>query len=313
MRMNIDELNDDCLCIILEYLPLPDQIAMARSSLRYEQLLGEIVWRKARYREVSVSDDMLKPLNKEDYMFFFEVTSVHMEKLYIWNVHEKAFDSYLGRHLLRPELAFYLGLKLTNLRELCVTDDYMNNSMIQIVSKSCPHLRSLSVSSAYITGQFMVDLHNLKTLVARECSIEASHLADLLTQLQLTTLDVTANRYNVEQTILQAPVPGLLRLQRLGISDAEDFGFRIGEQLPELKELVVSYHGAKAEDLRDMLDTTRQLVESSDSKFPKRLQSIMCNVVDVEVALEQITGLETRCPRASPQFCELLKIIYKCK
>ncbi|XP_064553886.1 uncharacterized protein LOC135439166 [Drosophila montana] len=313
MRMNIDQLNDDCLCIILEYLTLPDQIAMARSSLRYEELLAEIVWRKPRYREVSISDDMLAPLNKEDYIYFFELTSTHMEKLYIWNVHDKAFDSYLGRHLMRPDLDFYLCLNLNNLRELCVTDNYMNNSMIQNLAKSCPHLQSLSVSSAYITGMFMVGLQNLQTLVARECSIEAEHLTELLAQLQLTTLDLTSNRYNLEQTILEAPAAGLLRLQRLGISDAQDCGFRIAEQLPQLKELVVSYHGVMAKVLHDMLDTTRQLVESSDTKFPKRLQSIMCNVVDVEVALEQITGLETRCPRESPKFCEILKIIYKCK
>ncbi|EDV99432.1 GH13027 [Drosophila grimshawi] len=311
--MEIDDLNDDCLCIIFEYLPLPDQIAMARNSLRYEQLLSQIVWRKPQFREVSVANEMLSPLSKEDYMYFFELTSAHMEKLYIWKVHEKAFDSYLGRHLLRPELAFYLRLELTNLRELCVTDGYLNNSMIKTITKSCPHLRSLSVSSAYITGKFMVGLHNLKTLVARECSIEAEYLSELLGQLQLTTLDVTANKHNVEETILQAPAAGLMRLERLGISDAQDCGFRIAEQLPEVKELVVSYIGVKAEDLSDMLEATRKLVESSNAKFPKRLQTILCNVVDVEVALEQITGLETRSPRESPKFCELLKIIYKCK
>ncbi|KAM8715929.1 hypothetical protein ACLKA7_002899 [Drosophila subpalustris] len=60
-----------------------------------------------------------------------------------------------------------------------------------------------------------------------------------------------------------------------------------------------------------MLEKTRQLAELSESRFPKRLQLIMCNVVDVEVALEQITGLETRSPRESPKFCEQLKIIYK--
>lgn len=309
----MDSLNDDCVCIILEYLSLTDQMAMARSSLRYEQLLCQIVWRKPRYREVSVSDPMLGPLCKDDYMLFFELTSSQMEKLYIWNVHEKAFDSYLGRHLLRPELAFYLRLDLSNLQELCITDNHMNNSMIQTVTKSCPNLRSLSVSSAYITGKFMVGLTKLKTLVARECSIEGAHLTELLAKLQLTTLDLTSNKHKVEETILQAPASGLAHLQRLGISDAQDCGFRIAERLPELKELVVSFHDMQAQDLRDMLETTRQLVESSKTDFPKRLQLIMCNVVDVEVALEQITGLETRSPRESPKFCELLKIIYKCK
>ncbi|KAH8404407.1 hypothetical protein KR222_011024 [Zaprionus bogoriensis] len=309
----MDNLNDDCVCIILEYLTLTDQMAMARSSLRYEQLLCQIVWRKPRYREVNVSDPMFVPLCKEDYMYFFELTSVQMEKLYIWNVHEKAFDSYLGRHLMRPELAFYLRLELTNLQELCITDDHMNNSMIHTVTKSCPNLRSLSVSSAYITGKYMVELRQLKTLVARECSIETAHLSEVLAHLQLTTLDLTSNKHKMEETILQAPAAGLARLQRLGISDAQDCGFRIAEQLPELKELVVSFHDMQAQDLRDMLETTRQLVESSKTDFPKRLQLIMCNVVDVEVALEQIAGLETRSPRESPKFCELLKIIYKCK
>ncbi|ALC38416.1 CG13766 [Drosophila busckii] len=288
-------------------------MSMARSSPRFKELLCQVVWRKAQFREVSISDAMLAPLNKQDYMYFFELTSAHMEKLYIWNVHKKAFDSYLGRHLLRPDLTFYLRLDLTNLRELCITDDQMNNSMIQTVTKSCPDLCSLSVSSAYITGKFIVGLPNLKTLVARECSVEPEYLAELLTKLQLSTLDLTANKHKVEQTILEAPTVGLVHLQRLGISDAQDCGFRIAEQLPQLKELVVSYQDVQAEDQCDMLKTTKELVESSTPEFLNRLQMILCNVVDMEVALEQIAGLETRSPRQSPKFCELLKIIYKCK
>ncbi|XP_062120666.1 uncharacterized protein LOC133834908 [Drosophila sulfurigaster albostrigata] len=313
MKMDMDNLNDDCVCIIMEYLSLVDQIAMARCSLRYEELLCQIVWRKPRFREISVSYTMFAPLSKDDYMYFFELMSSQMEKLYIWNVHEKAFDSYLGRHLMRPELAFYLRLDMSNLLQLCITDGNMNNSMVQTITKSCPNLRSLSVSSAYITGKFLVGLHKLKTLVARECSIEATHLEELLAQLQLTTLDLTSNKNQVEETILQAPASSLARLQRLGISDAQDCGFSVAEVLPELRELVVSYHDMEAQVLSDMLEKTRQLAALSDTKFPKRLQKIMCNVVDVEVALEQITGLETRSPREAPKFCEVLKIIYQCK
>ncbi|KAH8410349.1 hypothetical protein KR009_012367 [Drosophila setifemur] len=306
----MDTLNDDCVCHILEFLPLAEQIKMARLSHRFQELLCLIVWRKPRYRKVSVSDSMLEPLSKEDYVYFFELASSAMEELYIWNVHKKAFDSYLGRHLMRPELAFYLRRDFGRLRELCIADESMNNSMIHTIAKSCRQLRSLSVSSAYVTGKHIADLGQLEALVARECSIELGYLAELLDRLPLKHLDLTANRHPVEATILQSE--GGQRLERLGLSDAEDYGFPLADKLPQLTTLVVSYHKVSPQDQQDMLNTTRRRAEKSGSggKFPKRLQSILCNVVDVEVALEQIAGLEKRQPRDAPKFNELLKIMY---
>ncbi|SPP85817.1 uncharacterized protein LOC117588061 [Drosophila guanche] len=304
----MERLNDDCVCHILEYLPLVDQIKMCRLSPRFREVLCLIVWRKPRYRNVSVSDAMLKPLSKTDYVYFFELTSAAMEELYIWNVHSKAFDSYLGRHLLRPELSFYLRRDFSNLKELCIADENMNNSMVNTVAKNCRQLRCLSVSSAYVTGKHMIGLTKLESLVARECSIETEHLREILDQLSLTHLDLTANRYQVEETILQSA--GAKRLQRLGISDAQDYGFLLADHLPQLTTLTVSYHKVTPQDQLDMLETTRRRVEDSPGKFPKRLQSILCNVVDVEVALEQIAGLEKRHPRDTPKFNEILKIMY---
>ncbi|KAH8255602.1 hypothetical protein KR038_007027 [Drosophila bunnanda] len=304
----MEALNDDCVCYILEFLPLVEQIKMARLAPRFQELLCLIVWRKPRYRKVSVSDSMLEPLSKEDYVFFFELTSAAMEELYIWNVHKKAFDTYLGRHLMRPELAFYLRRDYSNLRELCIADESMNNSMINTIAKSCSQLRSLSVSSAYITGKYIVGLTKLESLVAPECSVELSYLAELLEHLPLKHLDLTCNRHPVEATILQAE--GSKRLERLGLSDALDYGFPLADSLPQLMTLVVSYHKVSPQDQLDMLETTRKRVEGYVGKFPKRLQSILCNVVDVEVALEQIAGLEKRQPRESPKFSELLKIMY---
>ncbi|KAH8298105.1 hypothetical protein KR018_006834 [Drosophila ironensis] len=304
----MEELNDDCVCLILEFLPLVEQIKMARLAFRFRQLLCQVVWRKPRFRKVSVSDAMLEPLSKEDYMHFFELTSAAMEELYVWNVHKKAFDSYLGRHLMRPELSFYLRRDFASLRELCIADEGMNNSMIQTIAKSCRQLRSLSVSSAYVTGKHIANLENLETLVARECSVELDLLADLLERLPLKHLDLTANRHPVEATILQAK--GSCRLERLGLSDAEDYGFLLADRLPQLTTLVVSYTKVSPQDQLDMLETTRQRALLSGGRFPKRLRSILCNVVDVEVALEQIAGLEKRQPRDAPQFKELLKIMY---
>ncbi|KAI8038102.1 hypothetical protein M5D96_009143 [Drosophila gunungcola] len=304
----MERLNDDCVCNILEFLPLVEQIKMARLAPRFQELLCLIVWRKPRYRKVSVSDSMLEPLCKEDYVYFFELTSPAMEELYIWNVHKKAFDSYLGRHLMRPELAFYLRRDYSNLRELCIADESMNNSMINTIAKSCRRLRSLSVSSAYVTGKHIAGLANLESLVAPECSVERVYLAELLEQLPLKHLDLTSNRHPVEATILQAE--GSKRLQRLGLSDAQDYGFPLADSLPQLTQLVVSYHKISPQNQLAMLDTTRKRVAESVGKFPKRLQSILCNVVDVEVALEQIAGLEKRHPRDTPKFNELLKIMY---
>jgi len=231
-----------------------------------------------------------------------------MEELYIWNVHKKAFDSYLGRHLMRPELAFYLRRDYSNLRELCIADESMNNSMIHTIAKSCRQLRSLSVSSAYVTGKHITGLTNLETLVAPECSVELPYLVELLEQLPLKHLDLTSNRHPVEATILQTE--GSKRLERLGLSDAQDYGFPLADSLPHLTTLVVSYHKVSPQDQLDMLESTRQRVERTERKYPKRLQSILCNVVDVEVALEQIAGLEKRHPRDTPKFNELLKIMY---
>lgn len=304
----MEELNDDCVCNILEFLPLAEQIKMARLAPRFQELLQLMVWRKPRYRKVSVSDSMLEPLSKEDYLFFFELTSEAMEELYIWNVHKKAFDSYLGRHLMRPELSFYLRRDFTNLKELCIADDSMNNSMINTISKNCPQLRSLSVSSAYITGKYIVNLVHLETLVARECSVELDLLSDLLERLSLKHLDLTANRHPVEETLLKAR--GSQRLERLGLSDAEDYGFPLADRLSQLTTLVVSYTKISPQEQMNMLETTRQRASGSGGRFPKRIQSILCNVVDVEVALEQIAGLEKRHPRDAPKFNELLKIMY---
>ncbi|EDV59095.1 uncharacterized protein LOC6540851 [Drosophila erecta] len=304
----MERLNDDCVCNILEFLPLVEQIKMARLAQRFQELLCLIVWRKPRYRKVSVSDSMLEPLSKEDYIYFFELTSPAMEELYIWNVHKKAFDSYLGRHLMRPELAFYLRRDYSNLRELCIADENMNNSMISTIAKSCRQLRSLSVSSAYITGKYLTGLSNLETLVAPECSVELPHLTELLEQIPLKHLDLTSNRYPVEATILQSE--GSKRLERLGLSDAQDYGFPLADSLPQLNTLVVSYHKVSTQEQLAMLETTRKRVERASRKFPQRLQSILCNVVDVEVALEQIAGLEKRHPRDTPKFNELLKIMY---
>ncbi|XP_017069829.1 uncharacterized protein LOC108106999 [Drosophila eugracilis] len=304
----MERLNDDCVCNILEFLPLVEQIKMARLAPRFQELLCLIVWRKPRYRKVSVSDSILEPLSKEDYVYFFELTSPAMEELYIWNVHKKAFDSYLGRHLKRPELAFYLRRDYSNLRELCIADESMNNGMISTIAKSCRQLRSLSVSSAYITGKHISSLSNLESLVAPECSVELSYLAELLDQLALKHLDLTSNRHPVESTILRAE--GSKRLERLGLSDAQAYGFPLAESLPQLTTLVVSYHKVSPQDQLAMLESTRNLVERSSRKFPSRLQSILCNVVDVEVALEQIAGLEKRHPRDTPKFNELLKIMY---
>lgn len=304
----METLNDDCVCYILEFLPLVEQIKMARLAPRFQDLLCLIVWRKPRYRKVSVSDSMLEPLSKEDYVYFFELTSAAMEELYIWNVHKKAFTSYLGRHLMRPELAFYLRRDYSNLRELCIADESMNNSMINTIAKSCLQLRSLSVSSAYITGKHIVGLTKLESLVAPECSVELSYLAELLERLPLKHLDLTCNRHPVEATILQTE--GSKRLERLCLSDAQDYGFPLADRLPQLTTLVVSYHKVSPQDQLNMLETTRKRVEGYAGKFPKRLQSILCNVVDVEVALEQIAGLEKRQPRDPPKFKELLKIMY---
>lgn len=304
----MERLNDDCVCNILEFLPLVEQIKMARLAPRFKELLCLIVWRKPRYRKVSISDSMLKPLSKEDYIYFFELTSPAMEELYIWNVHKKAFDSYLGRHLMRPELAFYLRRDYSNLQELCIADENMNNSMISTIAKSCHQLRSLSVSSAYITGKYLTGLSNLKTLVAPECSVELPHLSELLDQLPLKHLDLTSNRYPVEATILQSE--GSKRLERLGLSDAEDFGFPLADSLPQLNTLVVSYHKVSSQEQLSMLEKTRKRVERAARKYPQRLHSILGNVVDVEVALEQIAGLEKRHPRHTPKFNELLKIVY---
>ncbi|XP_039492008.1 uncharacterized protein LOC120452024 [Drosophila santomea] len=304
----MEGLNDDCVCNILEFLPLVEQIKMARLAPRFEELLCLIVWRKPRYRKVSVSDSMLEPLSKEDYIYFFELTSPAMEELYIWNVHKKAFDSYLGRHLMRPELSFYLRRDYSNLRELCIADENMNNSMISTIAKSCRQLRSLSVSSAYITGKYLTGLSNLETLVAPECSVELPLLTELLEQVHLKHLDLTSNRYPVEATILQTE--GSKRLERLGLSDAEDYGFPLADSLPQLNTLVVSYHKVSTQEQLAMLETTRTRVEQASRKYPQRLQSILCNVVDVEVALEKIAGLQKRPPRDNPKFNELLKIMY---
>ncbi|EDW76192.1 uncharacterized protein Dwil_GK19030 [Drosophila willistoni] len=305
----MDQLNDDCVCHILEYLALVDQIKMSRLSERFRDLLCLIVWRKPRYRNVSVSDTMLEPLSKADYIYFFELTSEAMEELYVWNVYNKAFDSYLGRHLLRPELAFYLSRDFGNLRKLCIADASMNNSMIHTVAKNCIKLTSLSVSSPYITGKHMIGFTKLDTLVARECSIEPNFLEELLDQRKLTYLDLTSNRHDVEEVILKTS--GSKHLQRLGLSNAQDYGFHLAQQLSQLTTLVVSYHDIEPDQQLEMLERTRKLVENSNcKKFPQRLQSILCNVVDVEVALELISGLETRQPREAPKYSELLKIMY---
>jgi len=184
----------------------------------------------------------------------------------------------------------------------------MNNSMIHTIAKSCRQLRSLSVSSAYVTGKHITGLTNLETLVAPECSVELSYLVELLEQLPLKHLDLTSNRHPVEATILQTE--GSKRLERLGLSDAQDYGFPLADSLPHLTTLVVSYHKVSPQDQLNMLESTRQRVERTERKYPKRLQSILCNVVDVEVALEQIAGLEKRHPRDTPKFNELLKIMY---
>ncbi|XP_068150295.1 uncharacterized protein [Drosophila tropicalis] len=305
----MDQLNDDCVCHILEYLPLVDQIKMSRLSERFRDLICLIVWRKPRYRNVSVSDTMLEPLSKADYIYFFELTSGAMEELYVWNVYNKAFDSYLGRHLLRPELAFYLSRDFGNLRKLCIADASMNNSMIHTVAKNCIELTSLSVSSPYITGKHIIGFTKLDTLVARECSIEPIFLEELLDKCKLTYLDLTSNRHDVEEVILKSS--GSKHLQRLGLSNAQDYGFHLAQQLSQLTTLVVSYHDIEPDQQLDMFERTRKLVENSNcKKFPQRLQSILCNVVDVEVALELISGLETRQPRESPKYSELLKIMY---
>jgi len=138
--------------------------------------------------------------------------------------------------------------------------------------------------------------------------VELPHLSELLDQLPLKHLDLTSNRYPVEATILQSE--GSKRLERLGLSDAEDFGFPLADSLPQLNTLVVSYHKVSSQEQLSMLEKTRKRVERAARKYPQRLHSILGNVVDVEVALEQIAGLEKRHPRHTPKFNELLKIVY---
>ncbi|XP_030381195.1 uncharacterized protein LOC115629033 [Scaptodrosophila lebanonensis] len=285
----MDRLNSDCIASIAHYLTLQDQITMSRVSNTFLDALCSTEWRKDKYRNFRTQDDCLRALSKEDYQYFLEQISPAMKELHIGEIFSRAFSSYLGRHLLRPELAFYLRLNFCNLREFHCEDDKINDSMIRTLSSFCPELHVLDVTGRYITGKFIYTMSKLKTLRLHSCSIEENYLLELLYTLkQLQQLKIIGNRHNVENLILKVPF-SVLPLKELCISDARNFGLHLAAKLPKLEELTVyDSHLISETKLEQTLAETRKSVMSGLLSIPKNLRFVKSSIPFVAEQLQQL-------------------------
>ncbi|XP_075164903.1 uncharacterized protein LOC142237460 isoform X2 [Haematobia irritans] len=243
------QLNDDCLEMILKFLPMVDQINFAQTCCRLKDIFA--MHSKSEYKILLLND--LDNLTLWQIRQFLQMAGPHIQTLEGEMIHKhshRVIESMglfctnvevinIQSSLLKPVMLRKLFKKMKNVKVLTLHDTDLVDSCIPIL-KNLSNLKELSLDgNCELTGNYLKDLVTVESLSLNSCGrISSRHFTKICKCLtQLRSLEI--NHCSLLKTAeIKDAFKHLKNLETLKI------GIQVHQypniaQLPKLKHLSV--------------------------------------------------------------------------